>query len=107
MGRTECGEYMVTLREAADVLGVHYQTVRNYVKRGLLHTRKFVGDKHVYVTQESVLDMQGASRIKINSIGVLAELHMKVSRLERKVAAMENQNPVDTSMKDTLERLHG
>jgi predicted site-specific integrase-resolvase len=98
---------MVTLREAANFLGVHYQTVRNYAKRGLLHTRKFIGDKHVYVTQQSVLDLQDASRIKRNSIGVLAELHMKVSRLERKVSAMENQNPIDTTMRDTLTRLHG
>ena len=106
MGRTECGEYMVTLREAADILGVHYQTIRNYARRGLLSTRKFLGDKHVYVTQESIQAVQISSKIKINSIGVLVELHMKVIRLEKKVADLEYHNPGASEMREQLKKLH-
>jgi len=98
---------MVTLREAADFLGVHYQTIRSYAKRGLLIKRKLIGDKNMYVTQDSLLNLQAAHRIKRNSIGTLVELQMKVVRLERRVADLENQTYVDRTMRDTIHRLHG
>ena len=39
--RLTTGDKLLTIQEAADQIGVHYQTIRNWIKRGQIEYRKW------------------------------------------------------------------
>lgn len=39
--RLTTDDKLLTIQEAADQIGVHYQTIRNWMKRGLIEYRKW------------------------------------------------------------------
>ena len=45
-----------SVREAAEILGFHYQTIRLWIKKGFLASSKPTGGK-IYISAESINDL--------------------------------------------------
>lgn len=92
MGRIENGEESLTVREAAELLECHPNTVRNLIKREILVRRKFLGDNRVYVTKKSLGYLRSYKLVPITRDGALKalkDLMRRVEILEREVEVLK------------------
>ena len=93
--------YMISV--AADLLGMHPQTLRIYETKGLVRPRRTPGNTRLY--SESDLArlrriQQLTTDIGLNLAGVERVLELEVSRLRARIAGLERE------LRDAVERVH-
>ena len=81
---------------AAELAGVHPQTLRIYERKGLLHPQRTAGNTRRYSEQdiERLRSIQELTQLGVNLAGVkrIMELESEVSRLRAEVLRLRNEN---------------
>jgi len=95
--------YMISV--AADLVGMHPQTLRIYEQKGLVRPKRTAGNTRLY----SELDIERlrliqrlTTEIGLNLAGVERVLHLEdeLQHMKRRLARMENE------MRDALQQVH-
>jgi MerR family transcriptional regulator/heat shock protein HspR len=95
--------YMISV--AAELVGMHPQTLRIYEQKGLVRPRRTAGNTRLY-SDEDVARLQLIQRltteIGLNLAGVERVLHLEdeLARMRRRLDRMEQE------MRDAIERVH-
>ena len=95
--------YMISV--AADLVGMHPQTLRIYETKGLVRPRRTPGNTRLYSESDLVRlrrIQQLTTEIGLNLAGVerVLELEDEVSRLRARIAGLERE------LRDAVERVH-
>jgi len=95
--------YMISV--AADLVGMHPQTLRIYEQKGLVRPKRTAGNTRLYsdVDVERLrLIQQLTTEVGLNLAGVERVLHLEdeLQRMKRRLARMEAE------MRDTIEQVH-
>jgi MerR family transcriptional regulator, heat shock protein HspR len=95
--------YMISV--AADIVGMHPQTLRIYEQKGLVHPKRTAGNTRLY----SELDVERlrliqrlTTEIGLNLAGVEQVLHLEdeLQQMKRRLQRMENE------MREALQEVH-
>ena len=97
------GRYMISV--AAELAGVHPQTLRMYEQKGLVNPQRTAGNTRLYsdVDVERLRLIQRlTSEVGLNLAGVERVLHLQdeLSRMHRRLERMERE------MRATIEQVH-
>src|SRR5579885_3801920 len=90
---------------AADLVGMHPQTLRIYEQKGLVRPKRTAGNTRLYSDADVDrlrLIQRLTSELGLNLAGVERVLHMEdeLQRMRRRLARMEAE------MRDTIEQVH-
>ena len=94
MGEREHPRYMISV--AAELVGMHPQTLRIYEQKGLVRPRRTPGNTRLYSERdlERLRLIQGlTTELGLNLAGVEAVLRLRdeVERLQRRIARLERE----------------
>ena len=95
--------YMISV--AADLVGMHPQTLRMYEQKGLVHPQRTAGNTRLYSDRDVErlrLIQRLTTELGLNLAGVERVLHMEdeLLRMRRRLERMENE------MRQALEEVH-
>jgi MerR family transcriptional regulator, heat shock protein HspR len=95
--------YMISV--AAELVGMHPQTLRIYEQKGLVRPKRTAGNTRLYSdtdVERLRLIQQLTTEIGLNLAGVERVLHLEdeLSRMRRQLDRMERE------MRDTIEQVH-
>jgi MerR family transcriptional regulator, heat shock protein HspR len=95
--------YMISV--AAELVGMHPQTLRIYEQKGLVRPKRTAGNTRLYSDSDVErlrLIQQLTSEVGLNLVGVARVLHMEdeLRRLRRRLERMEHE------MRRSLEEVH-
>jgi MerR family transcriptional regulator, heat shock protein HspR len=95
--------YMISV--AADLVGMHPQTLRIYEQKGLVRPKRTAGNTRLYSdadVERLRLIQQLTSEVGLNLAGVERVLHLEdeLQRLKRRLERMESE------MRDALDQVH-
>jgi MerR family transcriptional regulator, heat shock protein HspR len=102
-GSSERPRYMISV--AAELVGMHPQTLRIYEQKGLVRPKRTAGNTRLY-SDEDVARLQLIQRltteIGLNLAGVERVLHLEdeLNRMRRRLDRMERE------MRETIEQVH-
>ncbi|HEX4519082.1 MAG TPA: helix-turn-helix transcriptional regulator [Gaiellaceae bacterium] len=100
---SERPRYMISV--AAELVGMHPQTLRIYEQKGLVRPKRTAGNTRLY-SDEDVQRLQLIQRltteIGLNLAGVERVLHLEdeLARMRRRIDRMERE------MRDTIDQVH-
>lgn len=93
----------ITPKEASKILNVHYQTLYNYEKKGLIQTLRTPGGKRLYNVKDYLknqkVDME-LSKKKINICYCRVSTHGQRDDLDRQIKYMKEKYPTYEIIKD-------
>ena len=97
------GRYMISV--AADLVGMHPQTLRIYEAKGLVRPKRTAGNTRLYSDADVVrlrLIQQLTSEVGLNLAGVERVLHLQdeLDRMQRRLDRMQRE------MRDAIEQVH-
>jgi MerR family transcriptional regulator/heat shock protein HspR len=95
--------YMISV--AAEIVGMHPQTLRIYEQKGLLRPKRTAGNTRLYSDEDVArlrLIQQLTTEIGLNLAGVERVLHLEdeLNRMRRRLDRMERE------MRETIEQVH-
>jgi MerR family transcriptional regulator, heat shock protein HspR len=95
--------YMISV--AAELVGMHPQTLRIYEQKGLVRPRRTAGNTRLYSDEDVarlLLIQRLTTEIGLNLAGVERVLHLEdeLARMRRRLDRMEQE------MRDAIERVH-
>ena len=95
--------YMISV--AAELVGMHPQTLRIYEQKGLLRPKRTAGNTRLYSDEDVArlrLIQQLTTEIGLNLAGVERVLHLEdeLDRMRRRLDRMERE------MRETIEQVH-
>ena len=95
--------YMISV--AAELVGMHPQTLRIYEQKGLLRPKRTAGNTRLYSEEDVArlrLIQQLTTEIGLNLAGVERVLHLEdeLNRMRRRIDRMERE------MRETIEQVH-
>jgi MerR family transcriptional regulator, heat shock protein HspR len=95
--------YMISI--AAELVGMHPQTLRIYEQKGLVRPKRTAGNTRLYSdadVERLRLIQQLTTEVGLNLAGVERVLHLQdeLSRMHRRLERMEQQ------MRDAIEQVH-
>jgi MerR family transcriptional regulator/heat shock protein HspR len=95
--------YMISV--AAEIVGMHPQTLRIYEQKGLLRPKRTAGNTRLYSDEDVArlrLIQQLTTEIGLNLAGVERVLHLEdeLNRMRRRLDRMELE------MRETIEQVH-
>ena len=95
--------YMISV--AAELVGMHPQTLRIYEQKGLVRPRRTAGNTRLYSDEDVarlLLSQRLTSEIGLNLAGVERVLHLEdeLARMRRRLDRMEQE------MRDAIEQVH-
>ena len=97
------GRYMISV--AADLVGMHPQTLRIYEAKGLVRPKRTAGNTRLYSdadVERLRLIQQLTSEVGLNLAGVERVLHLQdeLDRMQRRLDRMQRE------MRDAIEQVH-
>jgi MerR family transcriptional regulator/heat shock protein HspR len=97
------GRYMISV--AADLVGMHPQTLRIYEQKGLVQPKRTAGNTRLYSdldVERLKLIQQLTSEVGLNLAGVERVLHLQdeLARMHRRLERMEGE------MRDAISQVH-
>jgi MerR family transcriptional regulator/heat shock protein HspR len=97
------GRYMISV--AAELAGLHPQTLRMYEQRGLVRPKRTAGNTRLYSdadVERLRLIQQLTTEVGLNLVGVERVLHLQdeLNRMHRRLERMERE------MRVTIEQVH-
>ena len=97
------GRYMISV--AADLVGIHPQTLRIYEAKGLVRPKRTAGNTRLYSdadVERLRLIQQLTSEVGLNLAGVERVLHLQdeLDRMQRRLDRMQRE------MRDAIEQVH-
>ena len=97
------GRYMISV--AADLVGMHPQTLRIYEAKGLVRPKRTAGNTRLYSdadVERLRLIQQMTSEVGLNLAGVERVLHLQdeLDRMQRRLDRMQRE------MRDAIEQVH-
>jgi MerR family transcriptional regulator/heat shock protein HspR len=103
MSDEERPRYMISV--AAELVGMHPQTLRIYEQKGLVRPKRTAGNTRLYSDADVArlrLIQQLTSEVGLNLAGVERVLHLQdeLERMRRRIARMERE------MRNAIEQVH-
>ena len=98
--------YMISI--AAELAGVHPQTLRSYEQKGLVTPRRTSGNTRMYsqadIDRLNLINELTSEGINLAGVTRILDLHARVRRLADRVRELENRTPVGAIVRVTPTR---